>query len=93
MTFRWRWEREEDSAPPKSRCQKDGRSLISVFGSFSLSLLGRLSDLNPIHPSACKGSSANFACRGFSEVRRYEERRDVAREEGRDVVPALGVSF
>jgi hypothetical protein len=26
MTFCWRWEREEDSAPPKSRCQNDRRS-------------------------------------------------------------------
>jgi len=68
MTFCWRWEREEDPAPPKSRCQKDGRSLISVSGSFSFAFLGRGPDLNPVHPSAWKNNSPNFACRGFSEV-------------------------
>jgi hypothetical protein len=33
-TLCWRWEREEDSALQRSRCQKDRRSLIWISDAF-----------------------------------------------------------
>ncbi|CAA9389781.1 MAG: hypothetical protein AVDCRST_MAG03-513 [uncultured Rubrobacteraceae bacterium] len=40
-----------------------------------------------------KNLPPNFGCKGFQEVRRYEEQSITAREEGRGLVPALDVSF
>ncbi len=59
---------------------------------------GRSSSLGPslalIHPTSGKRNSANFACIGFYEVRRYEERGATPHKKraGR-LIPALDVAF
>jgi hypothetical protein len=46
-----------------------------------------------MHPNPWKEYSANFAQTEFSEVRRYEEQHDAAREKAGRLIPALDVAF
>ncbi|CAA9463774.1 MAG: hypothetical protein AVDCRST_MAG12-55 [uncultured Rubrobacteraceae bacterium] len=77
------------SKAPATPTRVGGRALVGLA-------IGRAFDRFPVHRSAWKvgvlGASAwgvftRFACIGICEVRRYEERRDAAQEEGREVNP------